>query len=140
MEALADEPQTVLTQFRARKARAQSAVELELNNAQADFARAYRDYRAFRIRHRLTETEPSYDNVFWRKVFWLALRAFPGLLSALFLLTPAEILPIVRTNPAEGWMRPVLDLDPAIAPASPITALAMFRDQALQPHQAGMAE
>lgn len=63
----------MLTQFRARKARAQSAVELELNNAQADFARAYRDYRAFRIRHRLTETEPSYDDVFWRKVFWLAL-------------------------------------------------------------------
>src|SRR6185436_17856236 len=31
------------------------------------------DYRAFRIRHRLTETEPSYDDVFWRKVFWLAL-------------------------------------------------------------------
>jgi len=73
VEALADEPQTVLTQFRARKARAQSAVELELNNAQADFARAYRDYRAFRIRHQLTETEPSYDNVFWRKVFWLVL-------------------------------------------------------------------
>ena len=72
-EALADEPQTVLTQFRGRKARAQSAVELELNNAQADFARAYRDYRAFRMRHQLTETEPSYDNVFWRKVFWLAL-------------------------------------------------------------------
>ncbi len=62
----------MLTQFRARRARAQSAVELELNNAQTDFARAYRDYRAFRIRHRLTETEPSYDNVFWRKVFWLA--------------------------------------------------------------------
>lgn len=73
MEALADEPQIVLTQFRARKARAQSALGLELNNAPTEFARAYRDYRAFRIRHRLTETEPSYDNVFWRKVFWLAL-------------------------------------------------------------------
>lgn len=73
LEALAGEPQTVLTQFRAKKARAQSAVSLELNNAQTDFARAYRDYRAFRITHKLTETEPSYDNVFWRKVFWLAL-------------------------------------------------------------------
>jgi hypothetical protein len=73
LESLAGEPQTVLTNFRARKARAQSAVGLELNNAQTDFARAYRDYRAFRIQHQLTETEPSYDNVFWRKVFWLAL-------------------------------------------------------------------
>jgi hypothetical protein len=73
LEALAGEPQTVLTQFRAKKARAQSAVSLELNNAQTDFARAYRDYRAFRIQHQLTETEPSYDDVFWRKVFWLAL-------------------------------------------------------------------
>jgi len=73
LEAMASEPQTVLTNFRARKARAQSAVGLELKNAQTDFARAYRDYRAFRIQHQLTETEPSYDNVFWRKVFWLAL-------------------------------------------------------------------
>lgn len=73
LEALAGEPQTILTQFRAKKARAQSAVSLELNNAQTDFARAYRDYRAFRIQHDLTETEPSYDDVFWRKVFWLAL-------------------------------------------------------------------
>ena len=73
LEALAGEPQTVLTQFRAKKARARSAVGLELSNAQTDFARAYRDYRAFRIQHKLTETEPSYDNVFWRKVFWLAL-------------------------------------------------------------------
>ncbi len=73
LEALASEPQTVLTQFRAKKARAQSAVGLELNNAQTDFARAYRDYRGFRIQHQLTETEPSYDDVFWRKVFWLAL-------------------------------------------------------------------
>jgi len=73
LEALAGEPQTILTQFRAKKARAQSAVGLELNNAQLDFARAYRDYRSFRIAHKLTDTEPSYDNVFWRKVFWLAL-------------------------------------------------------------------
>lgn len=73
LEALAGEPQTILTQFRAKKARALSALGLELNSAQTDFARAYRDYRAFRIQHQLTETEPSYDNVFWRKVFWLAL-------------------------------------------------------------------
>src|SRR5688572_20401270 len=73
LETLAGEPQTILTQFRAKKARAQSAVGLELNNAQTDFARAYRDYRAFRIQHELTETEPSYDTVFWRKVFFLAL-------------------------------------------------------------------
>jgi hypothetical protein len=73
LEALASEPQTILTNFRARKARAQAALGLELNAAQTDYARAYRDYRAFRIQHELTETEPSYDNVFWRKVFWLAL-------------------------------------------------------------------
>ncbi len=73
LEALATEPQTILTNFRARKARAQAALGLELNAAQTDYARAYRDYRAFRIQHQLTETEPSYDNVFWRKVFWLAL-------------------------------------------------------------------
>lgn len=73
LEALASEPQTILTNFRARKARAQAALGLELNASQTDFARAYRDYRAFRIQHQLTETEPSYDNVFWRKVFWLAL-------------------------------------------------------------------
>ena len=73
LEALTSEPQTVLTAFRAKKARAQSATRLELDNAQTDFARAYRDYRAFRIQHELTETEPHYDNVFWRKVFWLAL-------------------------------------------------------------------
>lgn len=73
LESLASEPQTTLTQFRAKKARAQSAVGLELTSAQTDFARAYRDYRSFRIQHQLTETEPSYDNVFWRKVFWLAL-------------------------------------------------------------------
>jgi hypothetical protein len=73
LESLASEPQTILTSFRARKARAQAALGLELNAAQTDYARAYRDYRAFRIQHQLTETEPSYDNVFWRKVFWLAL-------------------------------------------------------------------
>ncbi|MET0182382.1 MAG: hypothetical protein ABW199_05795 [Caulobacterales bacterium] len=73
LESLASEPQTILTQYRAKKARAQSAIGLELKHAQTDFARAYRDYRAFRIQHRLTEREPSYDNVFWRKVFLLAL-------------------------------------------------------------------
>src|SRR5262245_45761606 len=73
LEALAGEPQTILTQFRAKKARAQSAVGLELNAAQTDYARAYRDYRAFRITHQLTETEPHYDTVFWRKIFFLAL-------------------------------------------------------------------
>ena len=31
-------------------------------------------------------------------------------------------------------------VDPAIAPAGAVEALAVFRDQALQPHQAGMAE
>ena len=85
LEALTSEPQTVLTQFRAKKARAQNAVGLELKSAQTDFARAYRDYRAFRILHRLTDTEPSYDTVFWRKVFWLA---------ALFVLEVA----------ANGWI------------------------------------
>ncbi|MGD9979540.1 MAG: hypothetical protein AB7T58_02955 [Hyphomonadaceae bacterium] len=73
LETLAGEPQTILTSFRAKKARAQAALGLELNAAQTDFARAYRDYRAFRIQHQLTDTEPHYDNVFWRKVFWLAL-------------------------------------------------------------------
>ncbi len=73
LESMASEPQTILTQFRARKARAQSAVAIELSNANTDYARAYRDYRSFRIQHGLTETEPAYDNVFWRKVFWLAL-------------------------------------------------------------------
>jgi hypothetical protein len=73
LEALAGEPQTILTNFRARKARAQAALGLELSAAHTDYARAYRDYRAFRIQHQLTETEPHYDNVFWRKVFWLAL-------------------------------------------------------------------
>ncbi|MGD9966547.1 MAG: hypothetical protein AB7T59_08510 [Hyphomonadaceae bacterium] len=73
LETLAGEPQTILTGFRAKKARAQAALGLELKAAHTDFARAYRDYRAFRIQHQLTETEPHYDNVFWRKVFWLAL-------------------------------------------------------------------
>ena len=73
LEALKSEPQTILTQFRAKKARAQSAIGRELTNAHTDFARHYRDYRAFRIQHQLTEAEPSYDTVFWRKVFWLAL-------------------------------------------------------------------
>ena len=73
LEALKSEPQTILTQFRAKKARAQSAVGMALNDAHTDFARSYRDYRSFRIQHQLTETEPDYDNVFWRKVFWLAL-------------------------------------------------------------------
>jgi hypothetical protein len=73
LEALASEPQAVLSQFRAKKARGQSAVGLDLQHAQGDFARAYRDYRAFRIQHGLTESEPRYDDVVWRKVFWLAL-------------------------------------------------------------------
>ncbi len=73
LATMADEPQTALAQFRAKKARAQAAVGLELNHAQQDFARAYRDYRSFRIQHGLTETEPRYDDVFWRKVFFLAL-------------------------------------------------------------------
>jgi hypothetical protein len=72
LEALASEPQSVLAQFRAGKARAQSTVGLELESAQNAHARAYRDYRAFRILHKLTDTEPHYDTVIWRKVFWLA--------------------------------------------------------------------
>jgi hypothetical protein len=73
LEALATEPQTALSQFRAKKARAQNAVGLELQHAQTDFARAYRDYRAFRIQHGLTDSEPRYDDVVWRKMFFLAL-------------------------------------------------------------------
>lgn len=73
LETYAGEAQTALTQFRAKKARAQSSVQIELTNAHTDYERAFRDYRAFRKSHALTETEPSYDNVFWRKVFWLAL-------------------------------------------------------------------
>lgn len=72
LETLASEPQSVLSQFRAGKARAQSNVGLELESAQAAHARAYRDFRAFRILHKLTDTEPHYDTVVWRKVFWLA--------------------------------------------------------------------
>ena len=37
-------------------------------------------------------------------------------------------------------MLPVLDLDPAIAPAASISALAMLRDQSFEAHQAGMSE
>jgi hypothetical protein len=73
LESLATEPQTVLTQFRGKKARAQSSAQLELNNAQADFERAYHGYRNFRRQHGITDGEPHYDDVFWRKVFWLAL-------------------------------------------------------------------
>jgi hypothetical protein len=73
LAALAAEPQTILSQFRAKKARSQSAVGLELKHAQSDFARAYRDYRAFRIQHGLLDSEPRYDDVIWRKIFWLAL-------------------------------------------------------------------
>lgn len=73
LEAMASEPQSVLAQYRAKKARAQSAVGLELESAQTDYARAYRDYRSFRMQHGLTNTEPRYDDIFWRKVFWLAL-------------------------------------------------------------------
>jgi hypothetical protein len=73
LESLASEPQTVLTQFRGRKARAQSGAQIELTNAQADFERANNGYHLFRRRHALTHTEPRYDDVFWRKVFWLAL-------------------------------------------------------------------
>jgi hypothetical protein len=35
-------------------------------------------------------------------------------------------------------MLPVLHLDPAVKAASTIAAVAMFRHQPLQPHQAGM--
>ena len=73
LETLASEPQTILTQYRARKSRAQSAHSLSLEHAHDDYARAYRDYRAFRIQHGLTEIEPRYDTVFWRKIFFLAL-------------------------------------------------------------------
>ncbi|GAM98469.1 hypothetical protein U91I_02102 [alpha proteobacterium U9-1i] len=73
LEALATEPQTVLTQFRGKKARAQSSAQIELANAQADFERSYHGYRNFRRQHGITDGEPRYDDVFWRKVFWLAL-------------------------------------------------------------------
>lgn len=71
LDALAQEPQTVLTQFRGRKARAQSATQIELQSAFTDFERAQRGYKAFRVAHGLTEREPRYDMVFWRKAFWL---------------------------------------------------------------------
>jgi hypothetical protein len=37
-------------------------------------------------------------------------------------------------------MRPILDLDPAIEPATAVDALAVFRDQAFEAHQAGVPE
>ena len=37
-------------------------------------------------------------------------------------------------------MLPVLDLDPAVEPAAAIEAVAVLRDQPLQPHQAGVPE
>src|SRR4029077_19993409 len=41
---------------------------------------------------------------------------------------------------AERRMLAVLDLDPAIEPAGAIAALAVFRNQAFEPHQAGVPE
>jgi hypothetical protein len=73
LEALAGEPQTILTQFRGKKARAQSAAQLELNSAHMDHERAYHAYREFKRQHGLTNVEPRYDTVFWRKIFWLTL-------------------------------------------------------------------
>jgi hypothetical protein len=40
----------------------------------------------------------------------------------------------------ERWMRPMFDLDPAIEPAGAIAALAVFGNQAFEPHQAGVPE
>ena len=40
----------------------------------------------------------------------------------------------------ERWMRPMFDLDPAIEPAGAIAALAVFRNRAFEPHQAGVPE
>ena len=37
-------------------------------------------------------------------------------------------------------MAPVLHLDPAVEPAAAVRALAVLRDQPLQPHQAGVAK
>ena len=37
---------------------------------------------------------------------------------------------------AHGWMLPVLDLDPVIAPTAAVGALAMLRDQTFKPHAA----
>jgi hypothetical protein len=41
-------------------------------------------------------------------------------------------------HPAKRRIRPVLDLDPAIKPTTAIRALTLFRNQPLQPHQAGV--
>ena len=41
---------------------------------------------------------------------------------------------------AEGGMLPVLDLNPAIESTAAVVALAVLRDQPLQPHQAGVAK
>lgn len=73
LETLSSEPKTALAQFRAMKARAQQALGMELESAHADYSRASRDFRAFRIQHKLTDREPQYDTVIWRKIFWLAL-------------------------------------------------------------------
>src|SRR6476646_1575805 len=43
-------------------------------------------------------------------------------------------------HPAERRMLPVLDLDPAIVPAAAINTLAVLRNHAFQPEQAGMPE
>jgi hypothetical protein len=43
-------------------------------------------------------------------------------------------------HPAERRMHPILNLDPAIEPAGAIEAVAMFRDQTLQAHQASVPE
>ena len=50
----------------------------------------------------------------------------------------ADLKLILHTG--ERWMRPMFDLDPAIEPAGAIGALAVFRDQTFEPHQAGVAE
>jgi hypothetical protein len=41
-------------------------------------------------------------------------------------------------HPTEGWMLPVFDFDPAIGSSTAVGAVAVFRDQPLQAHQAGM--
>jgi hypothetical protein len=43
-------------------------------------------------------------------------------------------------NATHGGVLPVLDLDPMVTPAAAIGALAMLRDQALQPHPTGRLE
>ncbi|MBL8551218.1 MAG: hypothetical protein JNJ73_14625 [Hyphomonadaceae bacterium] len=73
LETLAAEPQTVLTSWRGKRARAQSTVQAQLDHAYTDFQRAYQAYRSFRRNHGLQETEPRYDTIFWRKIFWLTL-------------------------------------------------------------------